>query len=138
MAWPLGASRTGCSDAVWRSVAKLLRFVDEGREDEIRKAARKAAIYNMVGSQYGAWDDGSRSKNIPTERLIEDPVFKPSWESYFLQLADFIAFALLKSEVPPSSHVQKYRLDKAFERLRPVCAIEASPRDPRGLGIVRA
>lgn len=117
---------------------EMIRIVDEGREDEIRKAARKAAIYNMVGSQYGSWEDGSRAKNIPTERLIEDPVFKPSWESYFLQVADFVSYALLKSEVPPTKHVQRYGLHAAYEKLRPVCASEASPRDPRKLGIVRA
>jgi hypothetical protein len=79
-----------------------------------------------VGSQYGAWEDGSSYKNIPNHRLIEDPIFKPSHQSYFLQAADFIAFALLKSEVPPTPHVAKYGLDDTYSRLHAVCAKEAS------------
>jgi hypothetical protein len=124
-----------------RSVAtrgEMLRVVDEGRETELRKIARKAAVYNMVGSRYGAWEDGSRAKNIPTERLIEDPIFKPSNQSHFLQMVDFIAFALLKSEsqpIPP--RVRRYGLHTAFEKLRPICATEAARPDPRQLGIVR-
>jgi hypothetical protein len=61
----------------------------------------------------------------------------PSVMSYLLQLTDFIAYALLKSETPATPLVAKYRLDAAYERLRPVIVKEASRKDPRGLGIVR-
>jgi hypothetical protein len=87
---------------------QLVRVVDAGREVELRKVARKSAVYNMVGSAFGAWEDGSPAKNIPWDRMVEDPVFKDSTQSYFLQLADFIAFALLKSEVAPTANVQRY------------------------------
>jgi hypothetical protein len=46
-------------------------------------------------------------------------------------------YALLKSETPPTPLVAKYRLDTAYERLRPVIVKEASRKDRRGLGIVR-
>lgn len=117
---------------------QIIRIVDEGRDVELRKVARKAAVMNPVGSKFGAWEDGARAKNILTERLIEDPVFKSSQQSYFLQMADFIAFALLKSEVAPSPRVARYRLDEMYRILAPVCAIEASPGDPKKLGIVRS
>lgn len=123
-----------CAKNGWQ----MMRIADEGRETELRRIARKAAIFNMVGSQFGAWDDGRPAKNIPTNRLIEDPIFKSSAESYFLQLVDFIAFALLRSESHPvPQRIQQYGLHEAYEKLRPVCATEASPRDPRRLGIVR-
>ena len=123
-----------------RSVAlnsQVIAIVDEGRAAELQKVARRSKIWNPVGSQYGAWEDGAAFKNIPNDRLIEDPVFKPSHQSYFLQSADFIAFALLKSEVPPTPNVAKYGLDTAYELLEPICAKAASRKDPRGLGIVR-
>jgi hypothetical protein len=116
---------------------EMMRVVDEGRETELRKIARRAAIFNMVGSRYGAWEDGSRAKNIPTERLIEDPIFKSSAQSHFLQLADFIAFALLKSETPITARVQQYGLHLAYDKLAPICASEAARRDHRKLGIIR-
>ena len=115
----------------------ILRVVDEGKDVELRKVARRSAVYNLVGSAFGAWEDGSPAKNIPNERLVEDPIFRSSVSSYFLQLADFIAYALLKSETPPTPLVQKYRLGQAYERLGPVVVKAASRKDPRRLGIVR-
>jgi hypothetical protein len=116
---------------------QILRVVDEGKDVELRKVARRSAVYNMVGSAYGAWEDGARAKNIPNDRLIEDPIFRSSVASYFLQLADFVAYALLKSETAPTELVRRYRLDTAYQRLEPVVVKEASRKDHRGLGIVR-
>lgn len=115
----------------------ILRMVDEGKDVELRRVARRSAVYNMVGSAYGAWENGAPAKNIPNVRLIEDPIFRSSARSYFLQLADFIAFALLKSETPPTPLVQHYRLDRAYQRLEPVIVKAASRKDHRNLGIVR-
>lgn len=115
----------------------IFRVVDEGKDVELRRVARRSAIYNMVGSAFGAWEDGAPAKNIPNDRLIEDPIFRSSVMSYLLQLSDFIAYALLKSETPPTPLATRYRLDTAYERLRPVIVKEASRKDRRGLGIVR-
>lgn len=116
---------------------QMLLVVDEGKETELQWIARRSKVWNPIGSQYSAWEDGSAYKNIPNDRLIEDPFFKSSHQSYFLQAADFIAFALLKAEVPPTAHVLKYGLNRAYDSLEPICAKEASRKDPRGLGIVR-
>jgi hypothetical protein len=119
------------------SRSHILRMVDEGKDVELRKIARRSAVYNMVGSQYGGWEDGSPAKNIPNDRLIEDPIFRSSERSYFLQLADFVAYALLKSESPPTPLVKRYRLDECYERLKPIIITKASSKDHRKLGIVR-
>lgn len=50
-----------------------------------------------------------KTKNIPLERIIEDPVFKQSHQSYMIQLADCVAFSLLKREVPPTPLVRSRR-----------------------------
>lgn len=117
--------------------SQMLVVVDERKEGELRTVARRSKIWNPVGSQYGAWEDGGAYKNIPNDRLIEDPIFKPSQQSYFLQAVDFVGFALLKSEVRPTPAIAACGLQGAFDDLRPICVKAASSRDPRGLGIVR-
>jgi uncharacterized protein DUF3800 len=107
----------------------------EGRELEITSAVRKMRVHNPIPSRYGRWKGGRAAKNIRTERIIEDPIFKPSSRSYFLQLADCVAFALLKQEVPATPNVKKYGLNEMFPVLKPVCYLKASPKDP--FGIVR-
>ena len=59
-----------------------------------------------------------------------------SHQSYFIQLADAVAFALLKREVAPIPLVKRYDLDKMFDRtVAGVSFRKASLKDP--LGIVR-
>ena len=125
-----------CKDVTQDS--QMVVIVDQGKEAEFTRIARRTKLFNPVGSMFGAWEDGSAWKNIPNDRLIEDPIFKPSHQSYFLQAADFVAFALLKSEVPPTPRVTKYGLDNLYVHLTPVCSLPASRRDPKGLGIVRS
>ena len=116
--------------------ARAIIFADEGREFEITKALRKMHVFNPIPSQLGGWPTGKLTKNITTDRIIEDPVFKPSDRSYFIQLADCVAFSLLKREVPSTPNIKKYGIDKMFdETIASVCYRKASPRDP--LGIVR-
>jgi hypothetical protein len=109
---------------------------DEGREQDITKALRRMSVFNPIPSQFGTWNTG-RTKNIAAQRIIEDPIFKRSFRSYFIQLVDCIAFSLLKREVPPTPNVQRYSIHKMFDSALPgICYRPASPRDP--LGIVRA
>lgn len=119
------------------SGSQILIVADEGKEKELTRLARKSKVWNPVGSMFGSWEDGSAYKNIPNDRLIEDPFFKSSHQSYFLQAADFVAFALLKSEVPPTPHIAKHKLELSYADLAPICAVEASRKDHRGLGIIR-
>lgn len=116
--------------------SRALIFADEGREPEITKAFRKMNVFNPIPSQFGAWGGSSKTKNIPVERIIEDPIFKQSHQSYFVQLADCVAFSLLKREVAPTPLIKKYGIHRMFERnMSGVCFRPASPKD--ALGIVR-
>jgi hypothetical protein len=110
-----------------------LLILDEGKEGMLRRIARQMSAINYIPSQYGAWEDGKASKNITVKRLVEDPLFKASHSSYFLQLADAVAYSLLKQEVKPTSHVTKYQLNQLFPILKPVLCLKASPRDPQGV-----
>lgn len=112
-------------------------IADEGREKEITKALRRMHVHNPIPSKFGEWEDGATTKNILANRIMEDPVFKHSDRSYFLQFVDCIAFALLKRESPNRTPlVEKYRIHAAFdETVTGICYVRACGDDP--LGIVR-
>jgi len=112
--------------------SKAVLIWDSGKEGEYRRLARKMAVYNPIASKFGKWETGSRTKNIPLDHVIEDPIFKNSAESYFLQIVDFCAYALLRKESPLPAKT-KYGLDTAFYLLRPICFLPASASDPEGI-----
>lgn len=118
--------------AEWNSRAIIVH--DEGKD--YTNLIRRMGVYNPIKSKYGSWPDGSVFKNMPTDRIIEDIVFRDSRRSSFIQMADFCAYALFRSEVPLASKA-KYGLNNAFKILEPLCVSEANGRDPRHLGIIR-
>ena len=114
---------------------RALIFADEGRQVEITRVYRKMTVFNPIPSRFGAWKEGTR-RNLPLERIIEDPVFKASHHSFFIQLADSVSFALLKRETAPTPNIRKYGIDGFFDEcLSGVCFKKASLDDR--LGIVR-
>lgn len=116
--------------------ARAFIIADEGRENEIITALRRMHVHNYIPSQFGQWEPGVSAINITTDRIIEDPIFKRSARSHFLQLVDCVAFALLKHEVEPTPAIKKYGIHKMFPVLEPRIYKPAAWRDP--LGIVRA
>lgn len=115
----------------------VLLFCDEGQEVAFTRRMRRMRVFNPIWSNRGVWEEtGQETRNIPTVQMIEDPIFKDSQESYFIQLVDFCAFALLRSERPlPSKTALGY--DQMYELLRPITASVNNRKDPRGLGIIR-
>lgn len=116
--------------------AHAMILADKGRETEIVRLKRRLTVMNYVPSRFGAWAGGEDAKNIPLTHLVEDALFRDSEHSYFIQLTDCVAFALLKREATPTPLVKRYAIHRAFDaHLAGVCTLQASPRDP--LGIVR-
>lgn len=106
---------------------------DEGERAQHTKLIRKMRRWNPVSSQYGQWRETRETwKNIPLARIVEDPVFRDSAESYFIQLVDFSAYALLRQENPLPSK-SRYGIDKAFDILDPILVKEATRKDERGI-----
>jgi len=115
---------------------RAMIFADEGKATQITRAFRKRFVYNPIPSRHGRWPEGV-TRNIPLQRIVEDPIFKQSHQSFFIQLADCAAFALLKRESPLVFKASKYGLPAFFEQcLSEICFKPASPGDK--LGIVRA
>jgi hypothetical protein len=114
----------------WDSYALLI--CDEGKEIEYVRMVRRMSVYNPIPSRFGIWlDSGRDHKSIPIDRILEDPFFKVSDESYFVQMADWCAYAWLRRECPIPSR-SKYGLDKAFDALAPnlcVCSESARSRE---------
>ncbi len=115
--------------------AHALLIADQGHEEEIVRLRRKLSVFNYIPSRFGSWGSTS-SKNIPLTHFVEDALFRDSAHSYFIQLVDCVAFALLKRETLPTPQVKKYNLHKAFDaHLAGICVTQASYGD--ALGIVR-
>ena len=114
---------------------RAMIFSDEGKEEQIIRAFRKMGVFNPIPSRYGRWSSGA-AKNIPVKRIVEEPIFKKSHQSFLIQLADCVAFALLKKETPLVFSTSKYGVPTFFKKcLSSACFKPASPGDP--LGIVR-
>lgn len=75
---------------------------DEGENAAVRRMVRKSRRHMTAGSYFG----GS-SFSVPLKRLIEDPSPRTSHESYFLQLADLVAYAGWRTYRHPGSGVAK-------------------------------
>ena len=115
--------------------SRAMLICDEGEEQTFIRRIRKMNVFNHIPSNRGAWsDDGTKTRNITLEHIIEDPIFKNSEESYFVQLADFCAYALLRMDRPIPDKA-KYGLPTMFKILEPICFKGASPRD--AMGVIR-
>jgi hypothetical protein len=112
----------------WGSYALLM--CDEGKEIEYTRLVRRMGAYNPIHSKFGTWQDGKPTKNLIIDRIIEDPVFKKSDWSYFIQMADFCAYSLLRQD-NPTMYSLKYRLEEAFPALEPTWIKDTAPADPQ-------
>lgn len=91
-----------------------------------RKRMRR---FNPIPNQQA---HGPGYRNIRIGNLVEDPYFKDSRDSYFVQTADLAAF-LLYQKFAPSSYIKRKHAQTYFNRLRPVLCTVASTLDPDGI-----
>lgn len=110
-----------------------LVIADTGREQEIIRLRRRLAVVNFLPSQFGSWGV-SAVRNIPLRHFVEDILFRESARSYFIQLADCAAFALLKRETALTPQVRKYNIHRSFDaHLSSLCIRQAHRGDPHGV-----
>jgi hypothetical protein len=103
-----------CFDLAWEALLQRLertstkertRFMvihDEGENDAVRRWVRRARRYLTAGSAYG----GGGTIVAPATMLIDDPVARQSTQSYFIQVADLVAYAAFRSVIPPGPNIE--------------------------------
>jgi len=107
-----GVSRNDCLEMAWVTLLQRLERTtsqektgvlivhDDGENSSVRRIVRKARRRLTAGSAFG-----TGSLTNPLRRLVEDPVPRNSQESYFIQMADLVAYAGWRSFIPPSKGV---------------------------------
>jgi hypothetical protein len=90
-------------------------------------------VHNPIPSKFGTWEDGKVTKNIVLDRVIEDPQFKASHRSYFIQHVDFMAFGLLRQE-RPTPRLKQHGAHKSFAQLSAnALELVCNKSDPHGV-----
>lgn len=117
---------------------KFMIITDQGRIGKMRITARKIQKINFIPSKYNVKPYRKEIKS-----LIEDPLQKDSKESYFIQLADLIAFiiyiySVYKLNVGKTSNrmprnVNIKRIIGLMERLKGSLNLNASSSDEYGV-----
>lgn len=95
-----------------RGGVPVLIIHDEGENPAIRKLARWSRRRLSAGSFRG-----SGSLLVPFTQLIDDPIPKASRESYFLQMADLVAYAAFRRIYPPSRSIAEVVNQNMWENL---------------------
>lgn len=92
-----------------------LVFPDEGTYEMIRSVLREKRRHNVVPSHYG-----TQGLSRPASFVIEDPSVRRSSESYFIQFADFSAYAAHRRVKPAEWCGTEYWEHLGQARLRDV------------------
>jgi len=96
---------------------------------KITQIIRKMRRYNPIPNQT---EYGAGYRNLMISNFVEDPYFKDSEKSYFIQAADVVAFALYQS-IAPSSYIKSKSGQNFFKRLKGVLCTVASSKNPDGI-----
>ena len=104
---------------------------DEGDEKKLVSIQRRMRINNHI--QYQANTD--EITIVSLNRIIEDPLFKTSDSSFFIQITDMMAYALLRSEHPTPTTLPDVK--NSFDNLDKILNRKAFSRDHKQKGIVR-
>ena len=102
---------------------------DHSSDERIMRLLRQMRQYNPVPHlpQFGM---GYR--NLTLAHLVEDPNFRDSRHSYFVQSCDLAAF-LLYQRLHPSGYIKKKGAKGYFNILDPILCKVASMYDPQGI-----
>lgn len=106
-------------------------FPDYTDNKKLIALLRKMRRYNPIPNSTVT---GTGYRNLQLSRMVEDPNFRDSAYSYYIQAADVVAF-LLYQHLHPNAYMRKKAAQNYFQRLDPILCKVASRTDP--LGIVR-
>jgi hypothetical protein len=104
-------------------------FPDHTDDKKLTQLLRQMRRYNPIPNQQSY---GSGYRNLALTSLVEDPGFRDSEFSYYIQAADVAAY-LLYQHVAPNSYMRRKSGQNYFKRLDPILCKVASSRDPDGI-----
>jgi len=93
---------------------------------------RRMRVHNPLSSHYSS----GGFYNAPVRTIIEDPVFRQSQHSYFVQIADMIAHSLYRKLYPKGSY-RRYNLQAFYDYLDPILHKAVTSKDPLNMAIIR-
>ena len=102
---------------------------DHADDKQLTLLLRPMRRYNPITKQV-AFGPGYR--NLALGKLVEDPSFRDSGHSYFIQGADLAAF-LLYQRLAPNAYMRKKGGQYYFDRLELILCKVASSKDPYGI-----
>jgi hypothetical protein len=117
---------------------RFVMITDNGRVGAMRSTTRRMQRFNPIPSKFGP-----TPYRAEIGGMLEDPLPKDSKESYFIQLADLIAYVVylhslqlvegssFSNRMP--AEVTKDRVVQWLERLKPSLNLKASGTDPFGI-----
>ena len=106
--------------------ATFMILHDEGENDAVRRWVRQARRYLTAGSAYG-----TGSFQHAARLLVDDPVARRSEQSYFIQLADLVAYAAFRSVIPPGASVARVCPQGMWSEIGPATHTAVSGLRPR-------
>lgn len=101
-------------------------FPDGQPSGQLNRLVRRMRRYNPVPSRISGYRD------MPLRKVLEDPVYRDSANSLFIQAADLCAFLLYQSQ-QPNQYMRKSGGKNYFARLDPILCKVAAPADPQGI-----
>lgn len=104
-------------------------FPDRTDDQKLISLLRQMRRFNPIPNQSVF---GSGYRNLALNSIVEDPSFRDSEHSYFIQATDLAAF-LLYQHLDPSSYIRRKSAQNYFLRLSPILCRHASSRDPQGI-----
>ncbi len=104
-------------------------FPDHTEDKKLVQLLRGMRRYNPISNQ-SQFAPGYR--NLTLSSILEDPNFRNSADSYWVQAADLAAF-LLYQNIAPSAYMRKKSGQNYFSRLDGILCRVASSSDPQGI-----
>lgn len=104
-------------------------FPDHTDDKKLNLLLRRMRRYNPVPNQSSF---GGGYRNLALTNLVEDPSYRDSEFSYFIQAVDLAAFLLYQREAP-NAYMRKKGGRNYFKRLDPILSKVASSSDPYGV-----
>lgn len=102
-------------------------FPDQTDVKRLKLLIRRLRRYNPVPSIFGG-----PSNNLPVRLVLEDPNFRSSDDSYFIQAVDTVAY-FLNQQLSPNAYIRKRGAHHYFTRLDPVLCNHVSNKGMKGV-----